>query len=240
MIRSEARALGPARVAALALFAISAPILFAQTPTSADYPGFDIRYGIPPGTDLAALVDKPALISMTSNFFKEPTTGERRMNGFGEAHAVYDVPMKAVLDVLFDFPGQKAYSSTLREVKVLEQTEKRAVVYQDIGVSFLGIKIGSIVTSEIIRDDLPDGAVGIRARMVDNPSGNMFESYSSWYLKEVMVNGKKLLYLRIFTRPGMRKPVIGMDAAVKGFTPGNLKGQLRDTVKEARRRLGLQ
>jgi hypothetical protein len=217
----------------------SAVVLQAQTPTSTQYPGYDVRYGIPPDTDLAALVDKPALVTMTATTYKDSVTGETRLNGFGEAHGIYDVPIKAVVDVLFDYPGQRAYTKSLLEVKVLEQGPRRVVVYQDIGVQFLGIKIGSKVTSEILLEALQDGAFGIRARMVDNPSNNMFESYSSWYVKEVVVEGRRLLYLHNFTRPGMRNPVIGTMAAIKGFTPGELKGQIDNTVKEARRRLGI-
>jgi hypothetical protein len=225
----------------LVLFLVlTVPTLSAQIPTSKEYPGWDVRYGIAPGADLIALLDKPALISMKVETYKDPGTGESRMNGFGEAHGVYAISLEEISKVLFDFPGQKTYSSSLLEVRVLEASLNRAVVYQDIGVSFLGIKIGSKVTSEILRERLPDGALGIRARMVDNPSGDMFESYSSWYLKEVVVEGRKLLYLRNFTRPGMRNPVIGMAAAVKGFTPGELRGQIENTVKEARRRVAVK
>lgn len=232
-----------ALLAMAALLIAGALPLLAQDESQAaaapdPYPGFRARYGIPEGTDLAALVSKPTLIGMTVNSFRDPATGERRMSGFGEAHAVYDVPLQAVLAVLTDYPGQKQYSPRLLEVKVEYQDAQRAVVYQDIGIVFLGIKFGSRVRSEIIVDDLGPGEVGIRARLLESLDHNLFESFSSWYLKEVQVDGKTMLYLRTFTSPGLRNPFIGVASVVKSFTPPELRGQLAGTVKEALRRLG--
>jgi hypothetical protein len=209
----------------------------APPPGSNAYPGFDVRYGIPEGTKLAQLVDAPALISMIVEQFKDPASGEHRLSGFGDAQAVYEVPMAAVLQVLEDYEHQKSYSPNLFEVKVESREGNRTIVYQDLGMSFLGLKASYKIRVEVIRDDFPDGAVGIRARLVESVDGKLFQSYSSWYLKPVELEGKKMLYLRIFTGSGIRRPIIGMAAATKGFTPGNLKGQLRDTVKEARKRL---
>jgi len=174
---------------------------------------------------------------MTVSSFRDPATGERRLNGFGEAHAVYDVPLDAVFKVLQDYPGQKAYSKRLLDVKVEYQDAERAVVYQDIGISFLGLKFGSRVRSEILVDRLGPGEIGIRARLLESVDHNLFESFSSWYLKEVEVGGKTMLYLRTFTSPGLRNPFIGVAGVVKSFTPPELRGQLQDTVKEALRRL---
>jgi hypothetical protein len=230
------------RTIGIVIFAIGTVWGFAQNSIETNqatvpYPDFDVRYGIPAGTDLAALVNKPTLIDMQVKTFHDPATGEPRLSGFGEAEAVYDAPLQAVLDVLNDYPGQKVYSPRLLDVKVEYQDPHRAVVYQDIGIYFLGIKFGSRVRSEIIDDDLGPGEVGIRARLLESLDHNLFDSFSSWYLKEVEVDGKTMLYLRNFTSPGLRKPFIGIGAILKIFTPPELTGQIENTVKEALKRL---
>ncbi len=233
------------RTGGILLVLLSVAALNAQTTNEAPqtkgaYPGFDVRYGIPAGTDLTALVNKPTLIDMQVKTFNDPATGESRLSGFGEAEAVYDVPLQAVLDVLTDYPGQKAYSPRLLDVKVEYQDPHRAVVYQDIGIYFLGFKFGSRVRSEILVDDLGPGEVGIRARLLESLDHNLFDSFSSWYLKEVDVDGKTMLYLRNFTSPGLRKPFFGIGAILKIFTPPELTGQIENTVKEALKRLKAQ
>ncbi len=229
-------------VAIVAALSIPLPSASAQDvpepPGSDAYPGFDVRYGIPEGTKLQQLLDKPTLISMIVKQFQLPGGGEFRLSGYGEAHAVYDVPLAAVIQVLEDYEHQKSYSPNLFEVRVESRDGKRTVVYQDLGMSFLGLKAGYKIRVEVDRDELPGGAVGLRARLLESVDGHLFESFSSWYLQQVEVDGRNLVYLRIFTRSGIRKPILGMAAATKGFTPGNLKGQLKDTVKEALRRLG--
>ncbi|MGO8694882.1 MAG: hypothetical protein ACLQMF_14565 [Rectinemataceae bacterium] len=208
-----------------------------ENQTAVACPDFDVRYGVPSGADLKALIGKPTLIDMQVKTFHDPASGELRLSGFGEAEGVYDVPLQAVLDVLTDYPGQKVYSPRLLDVKVEYQDQHRAVVYQDIGINFFGIKFGSRVRSEIIVDELGPDEVGIRARLLESVDHNLFDSFSSWYLKEVEVDGKEMLYLRNFTSPGLRKPFIGIAGILKIFTPPELKGQIESTVKEALRRI---
>jgi len=224
----------------LIAFIISEPIVAAPVPAPANtvgYPGFDLRYGIPTGTNLADLVEKPRLIAMEVINFQDPTSGENRLNGFGEGHGVYRVPIAAMAEVLDNYLAQKSYSPRLLDVRVDLIEGNRTIIYQDIGIVFLGLKVGYRIRSEIFRDELSKGALGFRARLIESPDGNLFEAFSSWYLEEVEVGGELMTYARTFTRPGLRKPFLGMAAIVKNFTPGELKASLDITAKEARKRL---
>jgi hypothetical protein len=203
---------------------------------SEEYPGFDVRYGIAPGADLSALVGKAALISMYAEKFKDPATGERRLVGYGDAQGVYDVPLGDLISVLDDPAGAKSYSPRLLEAKIEETDGTRVILYQDIGIVFLGIKVSYRFRAEQIRDELSPTEVGYRVRLLESLDGNFYEAYTSWYLKEVLVDGRTLVYIRNYTRPGLRRPPMGTEFILKSFTPRELRSTMERVVKEARRR----
>jgi hypothetical protein len=222
------------------LLLLSLPgLIGAQSSRSAlseEYPGFDVRYGIAPGADLAGLVGKATLISMSAEKFRDPETGERRLIGYGDAQGVYDVPIRDLLAVLDDPAGAVSYSPRLLEARIEEEDGPRVVLYQDIGIVFLGFKVSYRFRAEQIRDDLSPSEVGYRVRLLESLDGHFFEAYTSWYLAEVLVDGRQLVYIRNYTRPGLRKPALGMEFIVRRFTPGELRSTMERVVKEARRR----
>ena len=198
----------------------------SRSALSEEYPGFDVRYGIAPGADMSALVGKAALISMYAEKFKDPATGERRLVGYGDAQGVYDIPLGDLLSVLDDPAGAMSYSPRLLEARIEESDGPRVVLYQDIGIVFLGFKVSYRFRAEQIRDDLAPAEVGYRVRLLESLDGNFYEAYTSWYLKEVLIGGRDLVYVRNYTRPGLRKPALGMEFIIKRFTPGELKGTI--------------
>jgi hypothetical protein len=228
--------ISPAAVAlALILLSPAAGAQTAASPASPDYPGFDLRYGIPAGTDLASLVARPALISMRVDPFSDPQTGERRLRGYGDAHGVFDIPFGALLELLEDNAGALSYSPRLLGARLEERSGRRLILSQDVGISFLGIRVGYRFRSEQLRDDFSATETGYRLRLIESLDGNLFEAYSSVYAKEVLVGGRRLVYIRVYSRPGLRKPGLGMELIVKSFTPGELTLTLERAAREARR-----
>ncbi len=228
--------------ALLALLLLAPLRLLAQPAMPAaggDYPGFDVRYGIAPGADLPALVGKVALISMTAEKFLDPATGERRLVGYGESQGVFDLSLAEIRAVLDDPAGATSYSPRLLEARLEEADGPRLVFYQDIGISFLGIRLSYRFRAEQVRDDLGPAEVGYRVRLLESLDGHFFEAYSSWYLKEVSVEGRSLVYVRYYTRPGLRRPPLGTELVVRSFTPGELRATMERVAKEARRRASL-
>ena len=82
--------------------------------------------------------------------------------------------------------------------------------------------------------------MGLRYRMLESLDGKLYSADSSWFLKEVDVGGKKMLYMRTYSTSGMRNPGLGVAAAMKAFTSGELAGQVDAIAKEARKRSGLK
>lgn len=200
------------------------------------YDGYRVRYGIAPGTDLKALADRTAVLGMSMTSFKEETTGKPMIRGYAEVHAVYDVPLCDVDASMWDFIGQKQIFPRLLEVRVEKESADYARIFQRVGVSILGLSVGYRMRIEVSRDHFPNGAVGHRSRLIECIDGNMFQSYSSTYMEEVTIDGKKMTYIRVFSSPGILNPFPGTDYIVKQLTPGELRDSIAITVKDARRR----
>ncbi len=225
-----------ARRVAVALLLLAVPPAFARSGRAAapapfaDGP-FAVRYGIPAGTDLAALVDKPRLVAMNVETSRDPETGDTLLAGFGEAHAVFPLPLQAIAALLDDPVRHKTGQPAIREVRLELREASRSICYEDIGISFLGLEFGARTRSEIFREELPGGALGYRARLIECVEGNVAASRSSWYLEPVVVDGRDCTYVRIFSNPRLRNPVPGTAAIVTLFTPGQLFSMLERTAK---------
>ncbi|MDP2792460.1 MAG: hypothetical protein Q8O15_11970 [Rectinemataceae bacterium] len=219
----------------------------ANGATADSYAGYIVRYGLA-GSGGTGSLDAAGIAKLAgrSESFAvdvinpEQVPGEKRVLGTGEAHGIYEVPLEAVANLLWDYPVLKTISPRLQEAKVEARAEGSIVVYEEIGINFLGIRIGYKIRLEAYRDNLPDGAVGLRYRMTESLDGKLYSADSSWYLKEVDADGRKMLYMRTFSTSGMRNPGFGVAAAMKAFTSGELSGQVDSVAKEARKRAGLK
>ncbi len=233
---SDRRARRPSR-SGLSAFLLAAAALAGAADAAAAGPGTadEYRWGVAPGTDLAALLEKPVVTEMEAEPWKDPDSGETRIAGWSELHGVFEAPFDAVVRVLTDYEGQSRYSPRLFSARMESREGGRVRVFQEVGVSILGIKSKYRIVVEYEEATLPDGGFGQRSRLVDAPDGNLYESFSSWYVLPVLVEGKACVYVRGFSRPGIRKTFPGMAGALRAFTPGEVKDLLERYIKEARK-----
>lgn len=231
------RGSGPARRRVLSL---AAALLLASCPAFAAGPGTtdEYRWGTAPGADFRVLLEKPVVTEMEAEPWKDPETGEHRIAGWSELHGVFEVPFEALVRVLTDYEGQSRYSPRLFSARVESREGDLIRVAQNVGMSILGIKVRYDLVLEYREERLSDGGFAQRSRLLSNPSGNLYESFSSWYVLPVTVDGKSCVYVRGFSRPGIRRPFPGMAGALRTFTPGEVKSLLEIYVKEARRQSG--
>jgi hypothetical protein len=211
----------------------------APGPVDGPYPGFEVRYGlapIPNGAELSALIGKPTLVASFVRNFIDPGTGGKVIEAMGEAHAVYDISLAALASVLEVDEAQAKFGSGILAAHVDLKQGNRSIVYQELGTNFLGIKVSYKTRSEVFRDDLPGGAVGFRARLIESPDGKLYESFSSWYLVPVVIAGKEYLYVRTFMRSGIRNPFLGAETIMGAFIPKQSADMIVSNIKEARRR----
>lgn len=215
----------------------------AAGPTGGPYSGFEVRYGLAAALkpqDILALVDSPVSLDSYSGSFIDPVTQKKIVEGRGDAHAVYALPIDLLASVLDTTMDQMSYSPGLLDERINLRDGPRTVVYQELGIEFLGIRVSYRTRSEVYRDELPDGAVGFRARLVESLDGKLYESFSSWYLCPVTVGGKTYTYVRFYMHSGIRQVLWGMETAMKSFIPRQGMDMIATNANEARRRLQQQ
>ena len=202
--------------------------------------GWEVRYGVAGGQASAASLER--LVGKAESFavdlfkWKDEVSGENRLLGVGEAHGVFAVSPEAAAAVVLDYPNINAISPRAREARVIESSVSRWYVYVDIGINFMGISIGYKLDTETYRETLPDGAIGIRCRLAKSHDGKLYAADSSWYFREVELEGIKYTYIRTWSTSGLRNPGVGVAGVMKLFTAGELRDQVNAVARLAAKR----
>ena len=198
--------------------------------------GWEVRYGIAgiagvaggqaSAASLERLVGKAESFAVEVFKTKDETTGETRLMGVGEAHGLFAVDPEAAVAVVLDYPNIRDISPRAREAQIIEASASRLYVYEDIGISFMGISIGYKLDAETYREALPDGAIGIRCRLAKSHDGKLYAADSSWYFRKIQLGGVSYTYIRTWSTSGLRNPGVGVAGIMKLFTAGELRDQV--------------
>ncbi len=233
-------AFGIAYGAGFGAIAVAEGLPVAPGPTGGPYPGFEVRYGRyspPGGQDLSLLIEKPMVIGTKVQTFIDEGTKGKVLEALGDCQAIYDLPIAAIAAVLEVDAKQAKYGAGLLDAHIDLKSGNRTIVYQELGTLFLGIRVSYLTRSEVFRDELPDGVLGFRARLIESMDGKLYESFSSWYLEPIVVDGRKLTYVRTFMHAGIRNPFLGAESIMRAFIPKQSSDMMSSNIKEARRRL---
>jgi len=229
-------AVSVAASAAIALFALGQPGHAAPTAATQAKLAAEYLYGLPEGLELAELVDKPRLLGTTHHLFRDEATGERRLTGYADVVAVYDVPLDSLVAVAGDFASYPSFVPRIIEATVQGHDGPIWRVHYNVGIRFLGVGVSYRSVFDSIIEHLEGGAVGIRSWQVQSLDGGLYESYNSFYFAPVTINGRTMCFVRYFNRPGICNPGLGVLQVLDLFTPPESKAQLAAIVNEARRR----
>lgn len=207
---------------------------------STRYEGWEVRYGIaqtPGGLEaLAAQAGKPESFAVDVLKSRDEKTGDALVYGTGEAHGLFRVAPDRAAAIVRDIANRKVLSPRLKEIRILNSAPNgRTTVFQDVGITFMGISIGYRLDYEEMNDSLPGGAQGNRTRMTKSHDGKLYAADSTWYLEPVRIGGTDYLYIRTWSASGMRNPAPGVAGVMKLFTSGELKDQVNAVVKLASR-----
>lgn len=230
------RALSVVAGAAIALLTFgqqvsAAPVASSQAMLAAEY-----LYGVPAGLDLSKLVDRPRLLDTTHLVFKDEATGERRLTGYAEVVAVYDMPLESLVAVACDFASYPSFVPRILESTVEGHDGPIWRIRYNVGIRFLGVEVSYRSIFDSMIEHLDGGAVGMRSWQVQSLDDGLYESYTSFYFAPVTVNGKTMCFVRYFNRPGIRRPGIGVLQVLDLFTPPESRAQVAAIANEARRR----
>lgn len=217
------------------------PCLFAA-PKSGDTltesASAEYMYGVPSDIDLDKIIDKPLLLDWTNFVFNEPVSGEKRLGGYADVVAVYDIPMPDLLEVSLDFESYPSFVPRIFGTSILSHEGQTYRLKYNAGIKFLGLDItfDSIFESQV--EHLPDEGVGIRSWLVESLDDASYEHFTSFYFCPVTLNGRTMTFVRYFNRPGVKRPSLGMLQVLNVFTPSEARGQVSAIARETRRRIG--
>lgn len=193
-------------------------------------------YGVPADLDLAAVVDRPRLLGTTHLLFTDHATGERRLTGYADAVAVYDLPLEDLVATVTDFASYPSFVPRIIEATVLAHDGAVWTVSYNVGIRFLGVQVSYRSIFDTVQERLEGGAVGVRSRQAQSLDGGLYETYTSYYFAPVTVKGKTMCLVRYFNRPGIRNPGFGVLQVLDLFTPPEARAQVAAMANEARRR----
>ena len=216
--------------------ALSAAVWAQAQPTDPDG-DFVFHYGRVAGAVLEDLLRRGEMLAAVNDLLVDAASGERRLAGYAEFHAVYDVPATTFLAVVLDFGHYADFMPWIaqsRLVNGLDDPYYQTTYYA--GINFFGLKLGYSTIGESRLDYLENGSVGLRSRLVESLDNNLYEHYVSWYVEPVLVAGRSMTYVRYFNRPGIRNPGPGMLTLARLFANGNTRGQVDSMAREASRR----
>ncbi len=230
----------PASLPVVLAFAVfMPPCLFASPESSSkDHAYSEFLFGIPPGLDLDKLIDKPMLVDSANYVFKDSVTGEKRLSGFAEVVAVYDIPMQDLLDVILDFESYPSFAPRIFGTQILSREGQRYRLQYNAGIKFLGINLTYDSVFESVLETLPEGGMGLRSWLVDSLDDASYEHFTSFYFCPVTVKGRTMTFMRYFNRPGIKRPSAGMLQILNLFTAPEARGQVNAMAKETERRAG--
>jgi len=201
-------------------------------------PGAEDRSGVPRDLDLGRLVGKPRQIGMDYRVWRDPETNEKRLGGFVDIVAVYDIPIEYLMDATVDFESYPSFVPYIHEAKVLSRADSAYRIQYHSGIKFLGISVtyDSVFEAVVTRD--PDGGVKVGSRLVESLDDAEYEHYTSTYLLPVEVDGKTMTFVRYYNSPGIKRPSPGMLQVPNLFATREGKRQVEAFAEEAARRAG--
>jgi len=196
----------------------------------------DYLYGRPEGLALEPLIANPTLVDSSFRAFKAADNGEPRLSGYAEVVAVYDLPPAAFAAAAADFPAYPRFMPRILRAEVLGVDGETSRIRYTAGLDFLLFSIAFESVFESIVETLPDGAVGIRSRLVESLDGSEYEHVNSFYFEPVTVRGRPMTFVRYYNRPGLRKPPPGLSSVLGAGLASEAKGQVKALAREAARR----
>lgn len=199
--------------------------------------GFDIRAGIYNNVNPKTLLNKPGLIEFEQYHYNDAQSGAKHLVGFVEMHAVYDIDPEIYMDVVLDIAALPSYMPFIQEARIVSSDYKNHwIAAYKSGVNILGFSSIYTTLCEIFYEETDDGGKLYKSRLIDSPDEKMFEQYSSWYVSPIIIDGKRMCYIRYYNRMGMIDPSALVATISKSFSVPSAKDQLKATYKESLKR----
>jgi hypothetical protein len=202
------------------------------------------RYGMAEGARPAALSDEPEAVDF--RIVEEPEFADARVSSLIEYHGVYPMSpgeLAAAITAYGDYPriSRRVVESevwTPREPLPYEPVgsviaHEEALMRTSFKFLFFGREYDYVLSS--MTEELDDGALLVRSRMIESIDGGLGAIHYSWYLEPVSIReGRTETYLRYFTRVDFAKRPNGLKLALDLFARSDVERLLESVYRYAR------
>jgi hypothetical protein len=206
---------------------------------------YEFRYGIPDGTSLATLSDEPEVVDF--RIAEDPDFSKAGVASLVEYHAVYPLPLEALLATITAYGEYVEISRRVTESSLLEPPANPP--YGPIGTvaethaalmrtSFKFLFFGRNYDYELssMTESLEDDERLVRSKMTRSIDGGLGAIHYSWYLEPVGSADDPRTYVRYFARVDFAEEPRGLELALELFARSDVERLLESIYRHARRR----
>ena len=179
--------------------------LYAQDGFNTSYSNiFEYRDSIYPNSSFEELLDKPSVIDYYIN--PEKRDELKILNTLFDTHIVVDIPMYKLINLVLDLENEQKVFPRMTYTKDLNPDSslwanhlQEAIMSFKLG--FFGSEYHSIFYK--IPELREDGSFLIKWNLYESIDGKFDFVFGSWYMKEIIFNGKKYTYIRNYVHYGI-------------------------------------
>ena len=191
---------------------------------------------MPEGTDPAVLVGSPTEIDSGVNTEDDEVAAA----SFADVHAVYEVDLGVLRDTIMDFDNHEQFVPHVEASRAqrIGDDPPRWLHRVNIVVRLLVFEAGYELDNEYLVVQRDDDRFGMIFRMAESHDDMLADTFGSWYLEEVDIDGTRNTYVRYFSHIAFGERVIGLRLALNLFGLDNVISVMDAYVEEAQRRGG--
>lgn len=165
---------------------------------------FEYRDHMEPVDSLKELLNNPSVIE--SQIYSEKKDDVKILNTLFDSHAIFEIPIYKLIDLVLDLENEHNIFPRLYSTKDLNPSDPLWHPHlQEVKASF---KFGIFGQDyNYIFYKIPelrkDGSFLIKWNLYKSIDGKFDYSFGSWYMKEIIFNGKKYTYIRNYVHYGI-------------------------------------
>ncbi len=192
------------------------------------------RLQIPAGTDLAALMGNPTEIESGIESGDDAVA----VASFADVHAVYEVDLEVLRDTIVDFDRYEQFVPhvELSDGRRIGDDPLRWMQLIEIAYGVLVFQAEYALDNEFVVVQDEDVRFALVFRMAESHDGRLADSFGSWFLETVDIDGRPATYVRYYSYVAFAEDMPGLRVALQMFGLQDVKAVMNAYVDEARER----
>jgi hypothetical protein len=202
----------------------------------------EYRFQIASGTNVKNLVDTAREVEFFIDNFKS-SEGKKIVISHSDFHVVFDIPIEYIIMVFEDQDRQVEIVPRLMEYEYKILSEGPPLLLEQtqlIGIDFMGVSAtyyNLLLTEMGERNSNTKKSYGIRWTLIDSLDDKLKANDGSWYVEEVIVDGRRMTYIRNLNISQIQDTFFGLEFTLKSFAPSDTKKMFDAIKKDALKRM---